>query len=331
MDFITTMKTKAQELQKTIVLPETDDERVLRAAEIAHKKHIAKIILIGNQETINKQATTLGISLSEIKIINPEDAEITQSLIASYQKKREKKGMTLEQAKEVILNDRAFFGTMLVAEGHADGMVAGAVSTTAQTLRAMIQCVGTKPGTKSISSFFAIISPDKEIGYKGVTFFADCGVIPNPDIEQLADIAEATADNFKKLTGQEPKVAFLSFSTKGSAETEDTKKTVEALKLFQKRRPDILADGELQLDAAIVESVGSKKAPGSKVAGKANVLIFPNLEAGNIGYKLAQRFGKAEALGPLLQGANQPVNDLSRGCVVEDIVNVIAITAVQVS
>ncbi|HBD94574.1 MAG: phosphate acetyltransferase [Spirochaetes bacterium GWF1_31_7] len=330
MNFIKMIEEKAISLNKKIVLPETEDDRVIKAASEILKRKLAKIILIGNPETIHAKASGLGVSIDGAEIINPVTSEYYDEFVTVYQKKREKKGMTIDQAKEIMANDYMFFGAMLVEKKVAHGMVGGALNTTAHTLRAMIQCVGTKPGTKSISSFFIMISPNKEIGYKGITFFADCAVIPLPDANQLADIAEATADNFKAFVGETPMVAMLSFSTKGSAETEETKKVAQAVDILQARRPDIMVDGELQLDAAIVAEVGNKKAPGSKVAGRANVLVFPNLEAGNIGYKLVQRFGNAEALGPILQGANRPVNDLSRGCSVEDIVNVVSITSVQV-
>lgn len=329
MGFIDDMKNKAKNSLKKIVLPETSDDRIIKAASIIEKNKIAEIILIGKKDEISSRFNDLNLEIGSISIVDPHLSEYTEEFIEYYYEKRQKKGVTKEQSKELMLNDYMFFGAMLVNKGYADGLVGGALNTTAHTLRATIHCVGTKEGAKTISSFFVMISPNQEIGHKGIIFFADCGVIPSPNKEQLADIAEATADNFKIFTGEEPNVAFLSFSTKGSAKTEETEKIVEAFNIFKERRPDISADGELQLDAAIVPSVGNKKAPGSEVAGKANVLIFPDLEAGNIGYKLAQRFGNCEALGPLLQGAKKPVNDLSRGCDVDDIVNVVAITSVQ--
>lgn len=329
MDLVKQLTDKAKVLGKKIVLPETKDERVIRASEIITKEGIAQVILVGNVEEINNKAGELGVSLEGVTIIEPATSEHLEEFTAAYQKKREKKGMTLEKAKEIMSSDTMFFAAMLVEKGLADGMVAGAVSTTADTLRATIQCIGTKPGTRIISSFFAMISPKKEFGHDGILFFADCGVMPDPNAEQLAEIADATADNFKAFTDQEPKVGFLSFSTKGSAKTEATEKVASACKIFQERRPDVEADGEMQFDAAIIPKVGAKKAPGSKVAGQANVLVFPDLQSGNIGYKIAQRLGDCLALGPILQGCAKPVNDLSRGCSVEDIVNVTAITAVQ--
>ena len=321
--FIDGIVAKAKELDKVIVLPETDDERVLKAAEIAVKEKIARVMLIGNREKINAKAKELGIDLSAASCEDPATSEYLDEFVAKFQKKREKKGMTLEKAREIMSTDYMFFGAMMVEKGLAHGMVGGAVNTTAHTLRAMIQCVGTKPGTKSISSFFMIVSPNKNLGSDGVAFFGDCAVIPNPDSEQLSD-------NFKAFTGKDSKTAMLSFSTKGSADTDETKKVAAAVEILKGRRSDLNVDGEMQFDAAIVPEVGAKKAPGSTVAGQANVLIFPTLDAGNIGYKIAQRYGNAEALGPILQGANHPVNDLSRGCNVQDIVNVIAITSVQV-
>lgn len=328
--FIDQIVSRAKLLQKTIILPETDDDRVIQAAAVILKERIAKIILIGKLDIVTEKARALKADIADAEIVDPETSEYLEEFVAKFQKKREKKGMTLEKAREILRTDSMFFGAMMVDKGLAHGMVGGAVNTTAHTLRAMIQCVGTKPGTKVISSFFMIVSPNQTLGSDGVAFFGDCAVIPNPDSQQLADIAEATAENFKAFTGKEANIAFLSFSTKGSAETEETKKVADAALILKERRPELNMDGEIQFDAAIVPEVGSKKAPGSTVAGKANVLIFPTLDAGNIGYKIAQRYGNCEALGPILQGANSPVNDLSRGCNIQDIVNVVAITAVQV-
>ncbi len=329
MDFVQSLIEKSKKLQKTIVLPETEDDRVLKAAAEVLSKKIAKLILIGNKGVINKRAGELGISLDGALIEDPAESKYTEEFIDKYFKAREKKGVTLAQATEIMTKDKMFFGSMLVNKGLAHGLVGGALNTTAHTLRAMIHCVGVKPGFKNISSFFIMVSPNKSLGSDGILLFGDCAVIPNPDPAQLADIAEATAANFNLFTGGTPNVAFLSFSTKGSADTDETKKVVAGYEMLKAKRPDLNCDGELQLDAAIVPEVGSKKSPGSKVAGKANVLIFPTLDAGNIGYKLAQRFGNCIALGPILQGASRPVNDLSRGCSVEDIVNVVAITSVQ--
>lgn len=329
MDLINTIIGNAKKINKKIVLPETDDDRIIKAAEIITKEDIAEVILIGNNQKVLDKAKSLSVDLTGVTIIDPEKSDNLEDFTQAYQKKREKKGMTLEKAKEIMLTDKMFFGAMLVGKGLADGLVGGAQNTTGHTLKAIFHCVGTKAGVKTISSFFAMISEKKEFGSDGILFFADCAVIPEPTEEQLVDIADATADNFKAFTGAEPKVGFLSFSTKGSAQTESTEKVANAAAAFKTKRKDIQSDGELQLDAAIVEKVGAKKAPGSAVAGKANVLVFPDLNSGNIGYKLTQRFGDCEALGPILQGAAKPVNDLSRGCSVDDIVNVTAITVVQ--
>ena len=329
MDLIKNLTEKAVSLGKNIVLPETDDDRILKAAEIITRDKIANVILVGNEIELNTRAKELGVTLEGTMIIDPASSSHLDEFVEKYYRKREKKGMTPGKSREIMLADKMFFGAMLVDKGVADGLVGGALNTTGHTLKAIFHCVGTKPGVKTISSFFAMISPKKEYGENGITFFADCAVIPNPTDAQLSDIAAATAENFKAFIGKEPKVAFLSFSTKGSAKTEETEKVTRAFELFKEQHSGIEADGELQLDAAIIPSVGAKKAPGSKVAGSANVLVFPDLEAGNIGYKLTQRFGDCEALGPILQGAAKPVNDLSRGCSVEDIVNVTAITAVQ--
>ncbi|MCG8569269.1 MAG: phosphate acetyltransferase [Spirochaetes bacterium] len=329
MDLIKQITEKAKSLNKKIVLPETDDDRILKAAEMITGNNIAHVILIGNSDHLKSKAQSSGVNLEGTTIIDPETSEYLNEFIEKYYQKRAAKGMTQEKAAEIMKNDKMFFGAMLVDKGVADGLVGGALNTTGHTLKAIFHCVGTLPGVRTISSFFAMISDKKEFGHNGITFFADCAVIPNPTDSQLCDIASATARNFKIFTGQPAKVAFLSFSTKGSAQTEDTEKVVSAYKMFTEKYPDILVDGELQLDAAIVPKVGEKKAPGSKVAGQANVLVFPDLDAGNIGYKLTQRFGDCDALGPILQGAAKPVNDLSRGCSVEDIVNVTAITAVQ--
>ncbi len=329
--FVDGILNKAKELKRAIILPETSDDRVIKAASIAQKEGLAQIILIGKPDVINAKAESLNVSLEGVRIEDPETYAYTEEFVSTFQKRREKKGMTIEEARRIVKEDYMFFGAMMVERGLAHGMVGGALNTTAHTLRAMIQCVGTKPGTKSISSFFMIISPNQTIGSYGVTFFGDCAVIPNPDSQQLADIAEATADNFKSFTGKEANVAFLSFSTKGSAKTDETLKVAGAVEILKTRRPDLNVDGEMQFDAAIVPEVAAKKAPGSPVAGKANVLIFPTLDAANIGYKIAQRYGNCVALGPILQGANSPVNDLSRGCSVQEIVDVVAITAVQES
>ena len=329
MDFITNVINKAKSDIKTIVLPETGDERILKAADIITRQKIAEIILIGDKKSLQNTGNNLGISLERIRCISPAESEFLEDFVKSYTLKREKKGMTENKAREILISDSLFFGAMLVDKGIAHGMVAGAVNSTGNTLRSIFHCVGSKEGASTISSFFIMVLPKKDFGEEGIIFFADCAVVPNPSDVQLAEIAEATADNFKIFIGKEPRVAFLSFSTKGSAETEETKEVVSAYNILKQKRKDILCEGELQLDAAIIPSVSQKKAPNSVIGGKANVLIFPDLNAGNIGYKLVQRLAGAEAIGPILQGAKKPINDLSRGCSVDDIVNVAAITSLQ--
>lgn len=316
------MKQKASQKKKTIVLPESHDERVLKAAEILTREKIVNVITLGDEKVIRDNAKKFNVNLNGTQIINPETSEKFNEFSETLYELRKHKGLTLDEAKNLMKKD-LFFGAMLVREGIADGSVAGSASATADVLRAAIQCVGMAEGISIVSSFFLMIFP--EITYS----FADCAVVPNPTEEQLADIAISTADNHKKLTNENPYVAMLSFSTKGSAEHELVDKVRNATKLVQSKRADIIVDGELQFDAAIVESVGKKKAPESPVAGKANVLIFPDLNAGNIGYKIAQRLGKAEAVGPIVQGLKKPLFDLSRGCSVDDIVNTVAIAALM--
>ena len=312
------IKSKAKSLKKTIVLPESHDERVLKAAEILTKEKIASIITLGSEDKIRTDANRLNVDLTGVRVIDPSRSDKLSDFTNMYFNLRKHKGVKIEQARETVARD-LFFGAMMVREKMADGSVAGSTASTADVMRAGIQCVGIPEGISVVSSFFLMLFPDK------VFSFADCAVVPNPDAKQLADIAISTADNHRKLTGEEPFVAMLSFSTKGSAEHEDVDKVIEATKLVIEKRPDIKVDGELQFDAAIIESIGQRKAPGSLVAGKANVLIFPDLDAGNIGYKIAQRLGGAEAVGPLVQGLNKPFFDLSRGCSVDDIVNTSAI------
>ena len=308
------MKEKAKLRKKCIVLPESHDERVLKAAEILVKENIAEVITIGNEEKIKSDAEKLGVNLVGVEIINPKTSEFTEEFAQIFFELRKNKGITLEAAKEIMQKD-LFFGAMLVREGKADGSVAGSTASTGDVLKAAFQCVGMPKGISVVSSLFLMIFQDKTYSY------ADCAVVPNPDAAQLADIAISTADNHKKLTGEEANVAMLSFSTMGSAKHEDIDKVIEATKIANEKRPDLTIEGELQFDAATIESIGKKKAPNSKVAGKANVLVFPTLDAGNIGYKIAQRLGGAEAIGPVVQGLKKPLFDLSRGCSVNDIVN----------
>ena len=329
MGFVELLKKRAKESVKTIVLPETEDMRTLEATDKILKEGVAKIILIGNEEEINKKAAEGGFDISGAQIVDPETSDRTQAYIDKFVELRAKKGMTPEKAKEILHTQYPYYGVMMVKMGDADGMVSGACHSTADTLRPCLQILKTKPGTKLVSAFFLMVVPDCDMGADGTFVFADAGLEQNPDPEKLANIAISSADSFKLLVGKEPVVAMLSHSTKGSAKHADVDKVVEATKIAQGLAPELALDGELQLDAAIVPEVGASKAPGSKVAGHANVLVFPDLDAGNIGYKLVQRLGKAEAYGPLTQGIAAPVNDLSRGCSAEDIVGVVAITAVQ--
>lgn len=316
------IRVKASQRKKTIVLPESHDERVLKASQVLKNEGIAKVILIGNDEKVRQDAEKLSVDLQGIRIIDPEKSEKSSDFANVFFNLRKHKGVTIEDAKEIIKND-LFFGAMMVKESMADGFVAGSVSSTGDVLKAAFQCVGMPEGISIVSSFFLMIFPQQ------VYSFADCAVVPKPDAIQLADIAITTADNHKKLTGDDPYVAMLSFSTKGSAQHEDVDKVIEATRIAKKKRPDICIDGELQFDAAIVESIGKRKAPGSDVAGRANVLVFPDLTSANIGYKIAQRLGGAEAVGPVVQGLKKPLFDLSRGCSVDDIVNTSSIAALM--
>lgn len=322
LELLKTIKQKASERKKTIVLPESHDERVLRAAEILISQNIASVITLGNEEEIRNSASKLSIDLKGIRIIDPVKSEKLSDFSNIFFNLRKNKGVTIETARETMTKD-LFFGAMLVRENMADGSVAGSTASTADVLRAAIQCVGMPEGISIVSSFFLMIFPEREFS------FADCAVVPNPDAQQLADIAISTAENHKKLTGEEPYVAMLSFSTKGSAKHELVDKVLDAMRIVKEKKPELKIDGELQFDAAIIDSIGKKKAPGSEVAGRANVLIFPDLQAGNIGYKIAQRLGGAEAVGPVVQGLKKPLFDLSRGCSVDDIVNTAAIAALM--
>ena len=327
MGFIDEIKARAKACKKTIVLPETEDERTYKAAETVLKEGLADLVLVGSKEEIEKNKGTYDISGATI--VDPATDARTEGYITKLVELRQKKGMTPEQAKELLLSNYLYYGVMMVKMGDADGMVSGACHSTADTLRPCLQILKTKPGTKLVSAFFLMVVPNCDMGANGTFIFADAGLEQNPDPEKLANIAISSADSFKLLVEKEPVVAMLSHSTKGSAKHADVDKVVEATKIAQELAPELALDGELQLDAAIVPAVGESKAPGSKVAGHANVLVFPDLDAGNIGYKLVQRLAKAEAYGPLTQGIAAPVNDLSRGCSAEDIVGVVAITAVQ--
>ena len=318
----------AKEDKKRIVLAEGEEDRTLVACEKIIANSLAEIILVGNTVNIKAKAIKLGIDISAAKIEDPEISDKKVEYINTFCELRKKKGMTFEKA-ENIMKDPLYFATMMVKSGQADGMVSGAVHTTGDLLRPGLQIIKTAPGITCVSSAFIMMVPNSQYGEEGMLLFADCAVNPQPTVEQLASIAISTADTAKSLCNIEPKVAMLSFSTKGSASHELVDNVTAATEMVKKLRPDLDIDGELQLDAAIVKKVAQLKAPSSSVAGNANVLIFPDLQAGNIGYKLVQRFAKAEAIGPICQGFAKPINDLSRGCSFEDIVNVVAVTAVQ--
>lgn len=328
MSFIENIKTRAKSDIKTIVLPEASDVRVIKAASIVSKEQYANVILLGNNDEINKIANENNLVIDGLKIIDPKNSEKSKEYAQNLYELRKAKGMTLEQAEKLVL-DEVYYGMMMVKLNDADGLVSGAIHSTSDTLRPALQILKTAPGTKLVSAFFVMCVPDCDYSDDGVYVFGDCGLNENPSAEQLAEIAASSTKSFEALVGKEAKVAMLSYSTKGSAHSELTEKVIEATKILKENYPEIKADGELQLDSAIVDSVAKSKAPGSETAGKSNVLIFPDLNAGNIGYKLVQRFAKAEAYGPLCQGIARPVNDLSRGCSAEDIAGVVAITAVQ--
>ena len=327
MSFIDVVKERARSNKKTIVLPESMDKRVIEAARIILKEGFADIVLLGDPEEVAKVAPEFDISGATI--IDPKTSDKLEEYVDVLVELRKKKGMTPEEARHLMTSDYMFYACMMAKCNDADGVVSGACHSTANTLRPALQIIKTKPGTKLVSSFFLMVVPDCEYGNNGTFVFSDCGLNQNPTAEELAAIAGSSAESFKLLTGEDARVAMLSYSTMGSAKHDDVTKVQEATRIAKEEYPDLMLDGEMQLDAAIVPSVGSSKAPGSQVAGKANTLIFPNLDAGNIGYKLVQRLAKAEAYGPVCQGIAKPVNDLSRGCFAEDIVGVVAITAVQ--
>lgn len=328
MSFIENMKKRAKSEIKTIILPEAEDARVLKAAEIVSNEGFANIILIGNIEKTKELAKQNSINITDVKIVEPETSNEFEKYANELYELRKNKGMTLEKAKELMLNP-IYFGTMMLKLEEADGLVSGAAHSTADTLRPALQILKTAPGTKLVSAFFVMVVPECEYGENGVFIFSDSGLNENPDSEKLSEIAISSSKSFEQLIGKTSKVAMLSYSTYGSAKSELTEKVIKATELVKEKEPNIIVDGELQLDSAIIPEVAEKKAPESKLKGKANTLIFPDLNAGNIGYKLVQRLAKAEAYGPLCQGIAKPVNDLSRGCSSQDIVGVVAITAVQ--
>ncbi len=327
MEFMEGVKLKAKQNKKRIVLPESLEARNLEAAATCLKESIADIILIGDKDEIIKAAGAFDVSGAIF--IDPKTYEKTDELVDKLVEIRKSKGMTPEEAKKLLIEDPMYFAVMLVKEDIADGMVSGAIHSTADTMRPSLQILKTAPGTKLVSSFFVMCVPDCQFGEDGVFIFSDCAIVQNPNSDELASIALSSAQSFKSLVGKEPRVALLSHSTKGSAKHADIDKVTEAVKIAKAENPDVILDGEFQLDAAIVPAIGKQKAPGNAVAGTANVLIFPDLDAGNIGYKLVERLAKANAYGPVTQGIAKPVNDLSRGCSAADIVGVVAITAVQ--
>ena len=330
MSFIDDVKQRAKKDIKTIILPEAEDIRILKATEIVLNEKYANIILIGNEEEVNKKAKENNINIQGAKIIDPNNSENYEKYANLLYELRKNKGMTIEKARE-IAKDPVYFGMLMLKDedSKVDGLVSGAIHSTSDTLRPALQILKTAPDTKLVSAFFVMVVPDCEYGENGVFIFGDSGLNENPNPEQLSEIAISSSKSFKQLVGKEAKVAMLSYSTYGSAHSELTEKVIEATKLVKEKQKDLLVDGELQLDAAIVPEIAKSKAPNSPLKGEANVLIFPDLNAGNIGYKLVQRLAKAEAYGPLCQGIAKPVNDLSRGCNSDDIVGVVAITAVQ--
>ena len=329
MAFIDEIKDRAKKDIKKIVLPESDDDRTLKATSEVLKQKFAEIILIGNRSKILERAKELSLdNIEEAEIVDPNNSENYNEFVEQFYELRKHKGMTIEKAKEFML-DNIYFGMMMVKQGYADGLVSGAVHSTSDTLRPALQILKTAPGTKLVSAFFMMIVPNCIYGENGVFLFSDSGLNENPDSDALSEIAISSSKSFELLTGKTPKIAMLSYSSHGSAKSELTEKVIKATNLVKEKAPDLLVDGELQLDAAIIPEVAEYKAKGSPLKGEANILIFPDLNAGNIGYKLVQRLANAEAYGPLCQGIAKPVNDLSRGCSSKDIEGVIAITAVQ--
>ncbi len=329
MSFIDSIKDRARQDVKTIVMPETDDRRTLIAAAKVIDENLANIVMIGKEDKIMEGARWLELDLTKITVIDPENTGKLERYTNKLYELRKSKGMTLEKARERLLSDYLMFGVMMVKMQDADGMVAGACHATADVLRPSLQVLKTAPGVDLVSGFFILDVPDCEYGANGTFLFADCGLNQDPNSEELASIANSSSKSFTNLVGAKPIVAMLSHSTKGSAKHPLVDKVVKATEIAKKKYPHLALDGELQPDAALVPSIAHSKAPDSEIAGTANVLIFPNLDCGNIGYKLVQRLGKAEAYGPMLQGLSRPVNDLSRGCTAEDIVGVVALTAVQ--
>ncbi|MDD3411636.1 MAG: phosphate acetyltransferase [Eubacteriales bacterium] len=329
MSAIEKIKAKAKLDVKHIVLAEGSEPRTVQATQKIVSEGIAKVTLLGDKDEIAKVAQETGTDLTGVEIVDPKTSDKSAGYAATLYELRKAKGMTLEQATDLVTGNTLYFGTMMVKMSDADGMVAGAINSTGNVLRPALQIIKTAPGISCVSGSFIMEVPNSPYGDNGVLVFGDCAVMPDPTADELAAIAIASAQTARQMTGMEPKVAMLSFSTKGSAKHDNVTKVQQATAKVHELAPELDCDGELQADAALVESVGALKAPGSKVAGHANVLIFPDLQAGNIGYKLVQRFAGASAIGPVLQGLAKPVNDLSRGCSVDDIVGTVAVVAVK--
>ncbi len=330
MKILDKIRQRARDKQKTIVLPEGDDKRILEAAKIILDENLAKLIILAENENLQEKADAVGLDLSKVEVINPAKSLDLPEFAQKFYELRKAKGITEEQAKEQMLRC-VYFGAMMVRFGKADGMVAGAINTTADVAKAAIYCIGFGERIRTISSCFLITVPDCVYGAKGTFVFADCGIVPDPSPAQIANIAASASELFSLLVEEEPKVALLSFSTKGSAEHPLVDKIIRAKELIDQKYPELIADGELQLDAAIVPEVAKIKAPQSKVAGTANVLIFPDLNAGNISYKMVQRLAKADVIGPMMNGVSKPCSDLSRGCTIDEIVNAVCTTSIRVT